>query len=196
MVLIEDVHWAEAALLDFIDYVADRGRGPMLLLCLARPELLEARPGWGEEKRNLTPMLLAPLSLDQSAQLVDNIAGAIPETTRARVLKTAEGNPLFLEQMLAMLAEGAGGEGEVLLPPTIQAVLAARLDRLGPGEHAAIDTAAVVGKEFPERAVADLLPQQARPFAGRHIEALVTRSSWTRLGRHSAMDRPSASATS
>jgi DNA-binding SARP family transcriptional activator len=173
VVLIEDVHWAEAALLDFVDYVADRGRGPMLLLCLARPELLEARPGWGEEKRNVSPLVLAPLSLDESARLVDNIVGAIPETTRARVLETAEGNPLFLEQMLAMLAEGAGGEGEVRIPPTIQAVLAARLDRLGPGERAVIDTAAVVGKEFPERALAELLPHEARPFAGRHIEALV-----------------------
>jgi DNA-binding SARP family transcriptional activator len=173
VLLIEDLHWAEPALLDFVDYVADRGRGPMLLLCLARPELLEARPGWGEKKRNLTPLVLAPLSAADSAQLVDNIAAAIPDTTRARVLDTAEGNPLFLEQMLTMLAEGATGEREVLLPATIQAVLAARLDRLGPGEHAALHTAAVIGKEFPEGAVVDLLPHEARPFAARHIEALV-----------------------
>jgi tetratricopeptide (TPR) repeat protein len=173
VLLIEDVHWAEAALLDFVDYVTDRGRGPMLLLCLARPELLEARPGWGEKKRNVTPLLLAPLSPAESGQLVDSIAAAIPDTTRGRVLETAEGNPFFLEQMLTMLAEVDTSGDEVLLPPTIQAVLAARLDRLGPGEHAAIDTAAVVGKEFPERAVTDLLPQEARAFASRHLDALV-----------------------
>ena len=173
VVLVEDVHWAEPALLDFVDYLAERGRGRMLLLCMARPELLEGRPGWGEEKRNLTPLVLGPLSAAESAQLVDNIAAAIPDPTRARVLETAQGNPLFLEQMLAMLAEGAASEREALLPPTIQAVLAARLDRLGPGEHAAIDTAAVMGKEFPESAVAALLPMEARPHTARHIEALV-----------------------
>ena len=105
----------------------------MLFLCLTRPELLELRPGWGEEKRHVIPVVLGPLSRAESAQLVDNAAAAIPDRTRARVLETAEGNPLFLEQMLAMLAEGVATEGDALLPPTIQAVLAARLDRLGPG---------------------------------------------------------------
>ena len=175
VLLIEDVHWAETALLDFVDYVAERARGPMLVLCLARPELLEARPGWRQEKRNVAPLVLEALSRAESSQLVDNIAAGIADTTRERVLETAEGHPLFLEQMLAMLAEGATSEREVLLPPTIQAVLAARLDRLGPGEHAAINTAAVLGKEFSERAVCDLLPPEARPFASRHIETLVNK---------------------
>ena len=145
----------------------------MLLLCLARPELLEDRPGWGEEKRTLSPLLLGPLSPAESAELVDSMAAAIPEPTRAHVLETAEGNPLFLEQMVAMLAEGAVRDGAEMLPPTIEAVLAARLDRLGPGERAAIDTAAVLGKEFPEKAVTDLLTAEAQPFAPRHLGALV-----------------------
>ena len=189
VVLIEDVHWAEPALLDFVDYVAMRGRGPMLLLCLARPELLGSRPGWREEKRNVTPLVLTPLTLAESAQLVDNLAVGIPERTRARVLETADGNPLFLEQVLAMLAEGAASDGEVVLPPTIQAVLAARLDRLGPGERTALDTAAVVGKEFPARAVVDLLPKQARAFASRHLEALVDKELLDRA-RSMSENRP------
>lgn len=173
VVLIEDIHWAEPALLDFADYLTERGRHPILLLCTARPELVETRPGWGEEKRKLTPLVLGRLPHEESSRLIDNIAGGISERTRARVLETAEGNPLFLEQMLAMLAEGSAGEGDVLLPPTIQAVLAARLDRLGPGERTALDTAAVAGKEFAEQAVVELLSEDARRFAPRHLRTLV-----------------------
>jgi DNA-binding SARP family transcriptional activator/class 3 adenylate cyclase len=175
VLVIEDVHWAEPTLLDFVDYFAERGRGSVLVVCLARPELLETRPGWAGGRRNIEAITLTPLSEPESEQLIDRVAVGIPAATRARVLETAEGNPLFLEQMLAMLGEGAPADADVLLPPTIQAVLAARLDRLGPGERTAIDTAAVVGKEFSEAAVADLLPEDARPFVSRHLAALVDR---------------------
>ena len=173
VVVIEDVHWAEPTLLDFVEYFVERGRGPVLVVCVARPELLEGRPAWAGSGRNMDAITLAPLSESDSEQLLDALEGRMPATTRERVLETAEGNPLFLEQMLAMLAEGAGADAEVLLPPTIEAVLAARLDRLGPGERAVIDIAAVVGKEFSEAAVADLLPDDARAFASRHLETLV-----------------------
>ena len=94
---------------------------------------------------------------------------------RAQVRETAEGNPLFLEQILAMLAERGAPERGVPIPPTIQAVLAARIDRLGPGERAVIECAAVVGKEFLGKAVADLLPDDARSFTSRHLQALIDR---------------------
>jgi DNA-binding SARP family transcriptional activator len=174
VVVFEDVHWAEPTLLDLIEYVAERVRGaPILLLCLARLELLEGRPGWGGGKRSARSLFLERLSEAESEQLIDTLAASLPAATRAQVQETAEGNPLFLEQILAMLAEGQTPEGEVPIPPTIQAVLAARLDRLGPGERAVIERAAVVGKEFPEAAVAELVPDDACAFTSRHMEALV-----------------------
>ena len=175
VIVLEDVHWAEPTLLDLIEYLAEGVRGaPILILCLARPELLESRPGWGGT-RNASSLLLERLTEGESEQLVDSLASALPGATRARVQETAEGNPLFLEQMLAMLAEGTTPEGRIPIPPTIEAVLAARLDRLGPGERAVIERAAVVGKEFHDDAVAELIPEEARPFASRHLEALVAK---------------------
>ena len=174
VLLFEDVHWAEPTLLDFIEYLGERAHGAsVLVLCLARPELLEERPAWGGGKRNASSLLLERLSDAECGLLIDTLAKGLPKGTRAQVLDTAEGNPLFLEQILAMLAEGGAPAGEVPIPPTIQAVLASRLDRLGPGQRAAIERASVVGKEFWEGAVADLLPVEARPFALRHLEALV-----------------------
>ena len=173
-VLFEDVHWAEPTLLDFIEYLAERARGvPILLVCLGRPELLEGRPNWGGGKRNVSSLMLEGLTGADSEHLIDAIAVNLPETTRARVLEAAEGNPLFIEQIVAMLAETGEPDGDVPIPPTIQAVLAARLDHLGPGERAVIERAGVIGKEFWGAAVADLLPDEARDFVHRHLDTLV-----------------------
>ena len=182
VILLEDVHWAEPTLLDLVEYVAERARGsPILVLCLARPELLEERPGWGGGKRNASSLFLERLSDAESERLIEALAGDFPETTRSQVHDVAEGNPLFLGQILAMLAEGGTPEGEVPIPPTIQAVLAARLDRLGPGERTVIERAAVVGKEFSERAVVELVPDDARPFVARHLESLVGKELLNRV---------------
>ena len=176
VLLLEDVHWAEPTLLDFVDYLAERVRAaPMLLLCLARPELLEDRPAWGGGKRNVSSLFLERLSDAEGKRLVDALVSGLPDATRARVLGTAEGNPLFLEQLLAMVAERPASHGEIPIPPTVQAALAARLDRLGPGERAVLEAAAVVGKEFREQAVAALLPGEAEQFTGRHLDALVAK---------------------
>jgi predicted ATPase len=174
IVVFEDLHWAEPTLLDLIEYLAERARDvPILILCLARAELLEGCPAWDGGKRNASSLFLERLSEVESEQLIDALAPALPATARARIQAAAEGNPLFLEQIVAMLAEGGTPEGEMPIPPTIRAVLAARLDRLGPGERAVIERAAVVGKEFPEQAVAELVPDDARPFAPRHLDPLV-----------------------
>ena len=174
--VFEDVHWAEPSLLDLIDHLAEWTRdAPLLLLCLARPELLEERPGWGGGKVNAGSILLGPLSEAESDALVANLLGTVGVSTEAlgRIKSTAEGNPLYLEQLLAMLAEQGRLDEAVPLPPTIETLLAARLERLGPGERAVLERAAVVGKEFWQGAVIDLLPAEARPRVARHLRALV-----------------------
>ena len=174
VVVFEDVHWAEPTLLDLIAYLAERGRGvPILLLCLARPELLEQRPTWAVGKPNTGSLLLERLTDPEAEELIDRLAPELDAATRVRVQDVAEGNPLFLSQILALLAEEGPPAGEIPIPATIQAILAARLDRLGPGERAAVERAAVIGKELWAGAVATLLPERARPFAARHLEALV-----------------------
>ncbi len=156
VVWIEDVHWAQPTFLDLIEYVAGWSRdAPILLLCLARPDLLEARPRWSGAS-----VALEPLTPSESGALLDALGAEWPLSPeeRARVTEAAEGNPLFLEQMVAMLAEGKPTD----LPPTIQALLAARLDQLEPFERAVLERAAVVGKEFWRGAVAELSPEHER----------------------------------
>jgi class 3 adenylate cyclase/tetratricopeptide (TPR) repeat protein len=155
VVVLEDVHWAEPTLLDLVEHVSRWSRdAPILLLCVARGELLEERPQWeGMHVR------LEPLSAGEAAQLLETLdSGDIlsPEL-RARVADVAQGNPLYTEQLVAMLGEEARAALElVALPPTIQALLAARLDRLDDLERRVLERAAVVGKEFWPGAVAAL----------------------------------------
>ncbi|HET8528256.1 MAG TPA: adenylate/guanylate cyclase domain-containing protein [Gaiellaceae bacterium] len=151
VVCVEDVHWAQPAFLDLLEYVEGWSRdAPIVLLCLARPELLDARPRWPG-----ATITLAPLSERHAAELLDALADEWPldAAARAQIAEAAEGNPLFLEQMVAMLADG-GGMRE--LPPTIQALLAARLDALAPGERTALERASVIGRDFSRAALAAL----------------------------------------
>jgi class 3 adenylate cyclase/tetratricopeptide (TPR) repeat protein len=163
VVVLDDLQWAEPTFLDLVEHVADFSRGaPILLLCNARPELLDDRPGWGGGKLNATSILLEPLTPEAADTLIENLlAGAtLPEEVRSQVGDAAEGNPFFVEQMLAMLGEDGGADGEVTVPPTIQALLAARLDRLDASERMVIERCSVVGKEFWLRAVMHLSPRQ------------------------------------
>jgi class 3 adenylate cyclase/tetratricopeptide (TPR) repeat protein len=155
LVVLEDVHWAEPTLLDLVEHVSRWSRdAPILLLCVARPELLEERPQWeGVHVR------LEPLSQDEATQLLDALdaGGILSPELRGRVAEVAQGNPLYAEQLVAMLADEARSAVElVTLPPTIQALLTARLDRLDPAEREVLQRAAVVGKEFWPGAVAAL----------------------------------------
>jgi class 3 adenylate cyclase/tetratricopeptide (TPR) repeat protein len=155
LVVLEDVHWAEPTLLDLVEHVSRWSRdAPILLLCVARPELLEERPQWEG-----VLVRLEPLSSEEATQLLDALdaRGILSPELRGRVTEVAQGNPLFAEQLVAMLAEEARAAAEVVsLPPTIQALLAARLDRLDPPEREVLQRAAVVGKEFWPGAVAAL----------------------------------------
>src|SRR5262249_22681451 len=161
VVVLDDIHWAEQTLFDLVEHVADLSRGaPILLLCLARPELLERRPAWGGGKLNATTVLLEPLNSGEADELINRLLpdGATNDRgLRARVLETAAGNPLFLEEMAAVVA--ASGD-HVLVPPTIQALLAARLDQLEPGERRVLERGSVEGNSFHRGAVEALGPEE------------------------------------
>ncbi|MBF8289156.1 MAG: OmpR/PhoB-type protein [Chloroflexi bacterium] len=176
VVVLEDIHWAEPTMLALIEHLANWIReSAVLLLCLARPELLEGRPAWGRRRPDAVTVHLEPLGEDDSEALLRARPGTsgLSSSLRRRVRETAEGNPLFLEQIAAMVAEHGASEGDLPIPPTIEAVLVARLDRLGPGERAVLERAAVAGKEFWPGAIARLLPDLARSSVPRHLDALV-----------------------
>ena len=178
LVVLEDIHWAEPTFLDLIEYVADLAQdAPILLLCLTRLELLEDRPAWGGGKVNASTLLLQPLADADSHILLANLnVPSGSEELRRRVHAAAEGNPLFAEQIVAALEEeGAPGAEELPLPATIAALLAARLDGLRPAERGLIEAAAVIGKEFEESAVCDLLPPEGAPAVPRVLSDLVRR---------------------
>jgi class 3 adenylate cyclase/tetratricopeptide (TPR) repeat protein len=166
VVVFDDAHWGEETFLDLVEHVADLSRdAPLLLLCMARPELLERRPGWGGGKWNATTVLLEPLDAAETDRLLDALGG-VEEALRERVRAAAEGNPLFVEEMLALLR--ASGEGEVTVPPTIQALLAARLDQLEPSERSVLQCGAVEGRIFHRGAV-QVLAEDAGNVQGKLV---------------------------
>jgi class 3 adenylate cyclase/tetratricopeptide (TPR) repeat protein len=163
VVVFDDIHWAEPAFLDLIEHVADLSRAaPILLLCLARPELLEHRPGWGGGKLNATTVLLEPLSATQTDELLERLLGeaTLDDELRERIRDAAEGNPLFVEEMVAFVE--ASGDREVTVPGTIQALLAARLDQLEPAERGVLERGSVEGRIFHRGAVQALAPEETQ----------------------------------
>jgi class 3 adenylate cyclase/tetratricopeptide (TPR) repeat protein len=188
VLVFDDLQWGQPTFLDLLEHVADWSRdAPILLICLARPEFLDDRPGWGGGKFNATSVLLERLSDEDSAELVLNLLGRarLAEDVRARITDAAEGNPLFVEEMLAMLIDDGllqrsngdwvptGDFESVAVPPTIQALLAARLDRLGSNERAVIERASVEGKVFHRGGVVELSPAEARGDVAGHLQTLV-----------------------
>jgi class 3 adenylate cyclase/tetratricopeptide (TPR) repeat protein len=172
VVLFDDLHWAEPTFLDLVEHVADFSRdAPIFLLCVARPELLELRPAWGGGKVNATTVLLEPLPAEDTDALIAYLLGPreIDAGTRQRILGASEGNPLFVEEMLAMLREDAA----VAVPPTIHALLQARLDRLASDERAVIERGAVEGQVFHRGPVAVLAPAPVGEAIDTHLAMLV-----------------------
>lgn len=148
VLVFEDLHWADDGLLDFIDHLVDWASDvPMLVVGTARPELLERRPGWGGGKRNATTLSLAPLAEVETSQLIAALLGqaVLPAELQAALLERAEGNPLYAEQYVRMLAERTD---ELALPETVQGIIAARLDGLAPDEKELLQNASVLGKVF------------------------------------------------
>jgi class 3 adenylate cyclase/tetratricopeptide (TPR) repeat protein len=161
--LFDDIHWAEPTFLDLLEHVADLSReAPILLLCLARPELLDRRPGWGGGKLNATTLLLEPLSSTETDELLERLLSeaALSPDLQTRIRDGAEGNPLFVEEMVALVEES--GDGEVSVPGTIQALLAARLDQLEPAERGVLERGAVEGRVFHRGAVQALAPDETQ----------------------------------
>jgi class 3 adenylate cyclase/tetratricopeptide (TPR) repeat protein len=174
LLVFDDVHWAEPTFLELVEHLADKGDGPISIVCVARQELLEDRPAFLDGRANASHVTLDALSKDETEALLDGLGATVLESDqRNRIAGAAEGNPLFVEQLLALALEG--GLAERPLPETIRALLAARLDRLGPGERAVLERGAVVGKEFAAGDVVALLDPDAAPTVGAHLEALVGR---------------------
>jgi class 3 adenylate cyclase/tetratricopeptide (TPR) repeat protein len=181
VVVLDDIQWAEPAFLDLVEYLAGWSRdAPILLCCMARPDLAELRPGWGG-----TTIQLTPLPREQARTLLENLAGPLDPEAADAVSRATGGNPLFLEEMLRMLVEDGvlverGGRleplaavGTLRVPDTVQALLAARLDRLGQEELTVLQRASVIGQVFWWGAVADLTPpDEIGEVAGR-LQALV-----------------------
>jgi class 3 adenylate cyclase/DNA-binding winged helix-turn-helix (wHTH) protein len=173
LAVLEDVHWAEPTILDLLDYLASFSTDvPILLLCLTRPELLEQRPAWSTPQPNRTMLVLDPLPEGDANDLVDHVAGEeLGAHARTQIVRTAEGNPLFLEQLVAVQREGK----RPILPPSVHAVLSARIDRLEPGERTVLERAAAEGRTFHRGALALLLPESDRPTLTARLMTLVAK---------------------
>ena len=188
LVLVDDLQWAEPTLLDLFEYVAGWSRGtPLLLVCLARPDLMDVRPTWGAGAATSRWLSLSPLNEMETDRLIGSLlSGArIADEVKQRIAESAGGNPLFLLEMFRMLEDDGllrrrdggwavvGDVSAVTVPASIQALLGARLDRLSKEERAVIRSASVVGKVFWWGAVAELSSEGIRPTVGTHLQALV-----------------------
>jgi class 3 adenylate cyclase/tetratricopeptide (TPR) repeat protein len=188
VLVVDDLQWGEQPLVDLIEHVAEWARdAPMLLLIMARPDLLDARPSWGDGKLNATSVLLEPLADAEAADLLRHLVGPVrlDDTTVARILAIAEGNPLFVEEVVATLVDdgvlpsGAGdGPGlvelsAIVVPTTIQALIASRLDRLGPGERAVIEAASIEGGEFGRERLEALVADTSDEPLDVHLRTLI-----------------------
>jgi class 3 adenylate cyclase len=187
IVVFDDIQWGEPTFHDLVEAVAEHSReAPILLLCMARPDLLDLRPDWGEAG-HATGLHLTPLTDDESAHLITNLLGGaeLADHVRSRITETAEGNPLFVEEIVAMLIDeglllrrngsvaASGDWTRVSLPPTIHALLAARLDRLGREERAVLERGSVEGKVFHRGAVVELSPETDRPHLDGRLRMLM-----------------------
>jgi predicted ATPase/class 3 adenylate cyclase len=158
VLVFEDIHWGEEPLLELIEHLGTWVRNvPLLLLCLARPELLDIRQGWGGGRVRATAIELEPLGSAESEALVDALVGddALSAEARAALLEKTEGNPLFVEETIRMLSEANGANVE-RIPDTLQALIAARIDHLPEGEKSVLQRAAVIGRTFWAGAVVHL----------------------------------------
>jgi class 3 adenylate cyclase/tetratricopeptide (TPR) repeat protein len=174
VVVVDDLQWAEPVFVDLVEHVADISRdAPIFLLCIARTEFLDSRPEWGGGKLNATSLLLEPLAADECAELMEHLAagGGLDTGLRERITAASAGNPLYLEEMLAMVREHGGGE--VVVPPTIQALLQARIDSLDGDVRTVMERGSVEGEVFHRGAVAVLSPDTVRAHVQSHLTTLV-----------------------
>ena len=162
VVVVDDLQWAEPVFVDLVEHVADLSRGaPIFLLCIARTELLDSRPEWGGGKLNATSLLLEPLGPEECERLIGQLLGGVElaPAARAQIMSASGGNALFVEEMVAMVREGGVGD-EIAVPPTIHAVLQARIDALDSVLRLVLERAAIEGEIFHRDAVAALATEE------------------------------------
>jgi len=170
VIVFEDIHWAESGLLEVIAYLAESSRAPLLLLCLARPEFRESAPEWGKGAANATTVTLSPFSVEETRQLISALltVDAMPESLRSEVVRRAEGNPLFVEEFLRTLMEtgrieqrdgrwvAAAAGDSIEVPPTLQGLITARLDRVSHDLKQLLQRGSLAGRLFSTAALAAL----------------------------------------
>jgi class 3 adenylate cyclase/tetratricopeptide (TPR) repeat protein len=187
ILLFEDLQWADPGLIDFIDHLMEWANGPIYVVTLARPDLLERRPGWGAARRNFVALSLGPLQEAAMRELLAGLAPDLPERTVRHILARAGGIPLYAVELIRMLVsdghlvadEGgtfrvAGKLGDLNVPETLHALIAARLDALDPAERAILQDAAVLGQTFSLPALAALAGDEAGSLESR-LRSLVRR---------------------
>ena len=204
VMLVDDVHWAEPALLDLIEHLAEWARGPVLILALARPELRERRPSLVEVggPSDLV-VLLGPLDVDAAQRMALDLLAtdAIPPGVLARAVDASEGNPLFLRELLRLLVddgvlrrvddewEATVDAGGIELPPTIHAALAARIEQLRPAERSVLETASIIGRHFARGALLELVSPEVGADLEVHLDSLRRRELVDAEGTWWADDR-------
>ena len=186
LLVIDDIHWAEATFLDLLGHLVEAVvDAPVLLLCSSRRELLDRHPEWAQNTNSLR-LVLSPLTDADAGRVVEGLLGGtgIDLAVQTRIVQAAAGNPLFVEQLLSMLIdEGTlrreqdrwvpvGDMAQLRVPPTIHALLAARLDLLASEERGVIEPASVVGQNFAVAAVTQLVPEDVAPAVSTHLGAL------------------------
>ncbi|MEO7296645.1 MAG: adenylate/guanylate cyclase domain-containing protein, partial [Candidatus Limnocylindria bacterium] len=188
VLVLDDIHWAEATLLDLVEHVVSTAGAAILVVCSARGEFVDERPGWGDGP-GAERIDLAPLSESETEAVVGNIIGSagLPDALLGRITEAAEGNPLFVEQMLSMLVDGGvlrraddgtwmvGEVSDVPVPPSIAALIEARLDRLGQEDRTVLQEGSVIGLVFYEGAVESMSPDPLKPVVDGSIKRLVRR---------------------
>ncbi len=179
VVVWEDIHWAESSLLRLIRYVIRNSNGPILFVALARPEFLETSPRWKSEDSVRRVMHVPPLGELDVDRLIDETLGqrTLQGRTRRRIVEVADGNPLYIQEIVRMIAEGPGNDldGDFPVPPTVAAVIAARLDRLSSDDKLVVQRAAVIGKDFDAEAVAHLVSGPERRRLAERLRRLEKR---------------------
>ena len=151
VLVFEDLHWADVALLAFLEHLADWSEGiPLLVLCTARPELFEQHPMWAAGLRNATTINLAPLTDEETARLFSALLerAVLPAETQRALLERAGGNPLYAEEFVRLLADRGERAGAAEVPDSVQALIAARLDTLTAERKSLLQDASVLGKVF------------------------------------------------
>jgi tetratricopeptide (TPR) repeat protein len=187
VMLVDDLHWAEPTFLDFLDHLLETVDGAsILILGSARHEIAERHADWSTEHDAMLVKLL-PLSEADAGKIVEELLGSLEASVRERIATAAEGNPLYVEQIVSMLVETGAiqrglegwvareGSAQLQIPPTVQALVASRLDALQTEERQVVDPASVIGLSFPMDALSELVEEPVRPRLGSDLDVLVTK---------------------